>query len=82
MRNLNRKERRYRQRSPPNPTNQLLLTQDLQGAGVSRTFERRSRHDERGEKNRGQAKCCGEVHFRRVFAGVVGISSAGGVCAK
>lgn len=39
----------------PYPTNQLLLTQDFHGTSINSTFERRSRHDERGDKNRGQA---------------------------
>jgi hypothetical protein len=78
MRNLNRKERGVPGvNNSPCPTNQLHLTKDLHGARVSSTFKRRSRHDVMGEKDSGQVKCCREAHFRRVFAGVVGISSAG-----
>ena len=47
----------------PYPTNQLLLTKDCHGARVSSTFERRSRHDERGGEDSSQAKCCEEAHF-------------------
>jgi hypothetical protein len=57
----------------PYHTNQLLLTQDSKGGRVSSdsTFEGRSRHDDGGKKNSGQAICCGEVHCKGVFVGVV-----------